>query len=126
MKDKKRERKIIELEPNKPYVFQAIHPNYGRAEFIICPVYKYGKLKEIFMYPVQQDVDYYYHYNLPYTPLDFGIKAWTHKGVDNPWIWLHFWCKEHKCQSMRLYVPAQAKSFSIIDLSNLSIMFDNE
>jgi len=98
---------------------------YGRAEFVICPVYKRGKMRELYIYPAQQpDAKFYYKVNLEYAPLDFSVSSWTHKGMSNPVIWLMFWCKEHKCQAFRVYVPGEAKRFSVSMLSNVAVQFD--
>jgi len=107
--------------------FVSMTNRLGRAEFICCPVFRYGKLKEFYIYPAQQEnTDTYYKILFNYSPLDFSI------GVspdllfnDEPRIWLHFWCKEHKCQSFRLYVPRKSNQFRIEKLSNFSVVFGN-
>ncbi len=101
--------------------------NYGVAEFTCCPVFKYGKLREFYIYPRQQEnVKYYYkvEFNGRYTPRDFSIMSWTHKGIDEPRIWIHNWCKEHKCASFSFYVPRNSNNFKIEKLSNFSLAFD--
>jgi hypothetical protein len=52
------------------------------------------------------------------------VHGWTHKGVENPWIWRHIWCKEHKCVSFHAYVPKNSTSFTISMGSILSVDFD--
>lgn len=122
MKDKWIE-KIIVAEEKIDFV--PMTQEYGRAEFIFCPVYKYGKMKELYIYPKQQpDAKFYYKFELKYTPLDFSISSWAHQGMDDPNIWLMFWCKEHKCMSFSVYVPIQAKSFHISTYSNLRVQFE--
>lgn len=97
----------------------------GRAEFSICPVYRYGKLKEMYIFPNQQrDVDTYYKAVFNYAPLDFSIQSWV--GLDTPKIWLHYWCKLHKCAGFRLYVPTDSKYFDVHFLSGFSINFGKD
>lgn len=99
--------------------------NVGRAEFTFCPVYKYGKLKEMYIYPVQQrDIDTYYKAVFNYAPLDFSIQSWV--GLEYPKTWLYFWCKQHKCAGFRLYVPTDSKYFEVQFLSNFSINFGKD
>lgn len=117
-------RKII-LKENEIYKFIPVTTNLGVAEFTCCPVYKRGKLKKFFMYPQQQNVDYYYEIEFhKYNPNSFQIKSWEHKGIQKPSIWLQFWCKKHKCNSFRLYVPRNSNYFTIDCLSTFSINFD--
>lgn len=98
---------------------------YGRAEFICCPVFKRGKLKEFYIWPSQQpDAKYYYKVIFKYPPIDFSVCSWSHLGIDNPNIWLHSWCEKHKCHSFRLYVPTQSNQFRIEKLSNFSVRFE--
>ena len=96
--------------------------NLGRAEFTFCPVYEYGKLKEMYIYPMQQrNVDTYYKAVFSYPPLDFSVSS--QDGLGDPKIWLHYWCKEHKCAGFRLYVPNDSKYFTVSFLSNFGIYF---
>jgi len=102
-------------------------PNYGVAEFACCPVYRYGKLKEFYIYPRQQEnVQFYYKVLFPYPPQDFSIMSWTHKGIDEPRIWIHSWCKEHKRASFSFYVPRNSNNFKIEKLSSFSLAFDRK
>lgn len=99
--------------------------NLGHAEFVICPVYKRGKLKEVFIYPQQQhNIKYYYHYKLPYTPYAWGVDSYNSDDPVNIWMW--FWCKEHKCMSLELYVPKYANYFSVEMLSFFTIRFGKD
>lgn len=96
--------------------------NYGRAEFGFCPTYKYGKLKDLRIYPLQQaDIDTFYRVNFKCSPLDWSINT-SLASVDVK-IWIFFWCKEHKSMSFRIYVPAGSSSFSIHMLSNFNVRF---
>ena len=99
--------------------------NLGRAEFSFCPVYKRGKLKEMVIWPIQQrNVDTYYKAVFEYSPLDISIHS--NPGLDDPKIWLHFWCKMHKCAGFRLYVPTDSKYFQVEFLSGFSIYFGKD
>ena len=107
--------------------FTPLTEEYGLAEFQCCPIFKRGKLKEFYLHPDQQpDAKYYYKLDLNYSPYDFSIGSWTHKGIDSPQIWLHYWCKEHKCHGFRFYVPRNSNFFEVHFLSNLSINFGFE
>lgn len=95
--------------------------NLGRAEFSICPVYVRGKLKEMYIDPIQQrNSDTIYKAVFDYPPLDFTIQSF---GLDDPKIWLHYWCKRHKCAGFRLYVPDNAEYFQVDFFGDFSINF---
>lgn len=120
-----KEWKTIQLKPDVEYPFVWKTDNWGIAEFGVCPVYKYGKLVEFHMHSLQQEATNHYVYKFDYKPLDWSISSWTHKGMEAPRIWVHFWCKEHKSASFRLYVPAHATHFTVSTYSSFSINFDN-
>lgn len=123
LKNHKLKRKI--LKSNDIIFFEPMSDSLGHAEFEICPVFKRGKMTEIFIYPRQQpNVKYYYYYKVDYKPVDFSINSWTHKGIDMPEVWLNYWCKEHKCVTFVVYVPIKSNCFMLKTLSNLSITFD--
>jgi len=116
------ELKERELVDRQKVPFVGMTRNLGRAEFVVCPVFKYGKLREFYMYPAQQEnVEFYYVARNKNGWRDFGVNSWS--GVDAPKIWLHSWCKEHKCQSFRLYVPNDAEWFQASFLSSFGIYF---
>lgn len=117
---------ITRLKENQKYPFIAKTDRYGVAEFCVCPVYKYGKLVEFNMFSQQQEKQSHYQYKFDYKPLDWSIRSWTHKGIEQPYIWINFWCKEHKCSSFRFYVPKNANHFTVSTLSNFSIDFGYE
>src|SRR3954464_8060413 len=94
---------LVELEEHKDYPFVWRTDRYGVAEFSVCPVYKYGKLKEFHMHGSQQEEHNHYVYRFDYVPYDWSISSWSHKGMEPPKIWINFWCKEHKCASFRFY-----------------------
>ena len=98
--------------------------SYGRAEFFICLVWKYAKLKMFFVYPARQrDVKYFYRIECGFSD-SFSVQSWTHKGIQKPEVWLHFWCKEHKCPAIKVYVPANSNQFTVQVLSTAGIDFD--
>lgn len=98
---------------------------YGMAEFAICPVVKRGKLKEIFIYLLQQEnIEHYYRIPTNKNTSSWSVRSWTHKGLSDPKIWIMYWCKEHKCQSFRVYPPKGSTNFSISLLSDVNICFD--
>lgn len=116
-----------ELVDHDEVKFTAKTDQYGLAEFSFCPIYKRGKLVEMFIYPKQQpDVKEYFHVDLSYGPDSFMLGSWTHKGMSEPWVWFFKWCKEHKCQSFIAYAPPEATSFQVSCLSTFSIHFSQE
>jgi len=114
------------LKDNDVVPFVATHPRYGRAEFAVCLKYVRGKLKHVFIHPQQQEnVTEYYRLDVPHNGRAmFQAHSWTHKGVSEPKIWLHFWCREHECPAFRLYVPKEAKSFVASIMTDISMIFD--
>ena len=80
--------------------------NYGRAEFVVCPVFKRGIMRECYIYPMQQP-----EYFEKYFKIDLSgrktrvISLSSHPPFEaDPRVWMMFWCKEHKCFSFELYV----------------------
>jgi hypothetical protein len=106
MEQKKIEPKEIHITDK--ILYDARHPKYGRAEFQICPIFKYGKLKQVIITRAQQDrQDRQFILNvakdMPNANM-FQIEAWTHL-TESPRIWREFWCKEHKTICHETYVP---------------------
>lgn len=124
------ELELKELKRGDKVFFKAIDDapggrNLGRAEFLFCPVWENGRLKKFYIYHAQQyDVKYYYVVKCDSD--DFQVDSWTHKGIDAPNIWLHFWCKEHECVGMRVSVPRNSNVFNIQTLSTSGVHFDYE
>lgn len=87
--------------------FVGMTERLGRAEFSICPQWKRGKLVKISIYPLQQD-DMSYYYEWEGDGKGYFIIQ-SYNNLDEPKVWMHSYCKGHKCQSMRVYVPNQAK-----------------
>lgn len=87
---------------------------YGQAEFSICPVFKRGYIEELYIYHLQQPDIRYFHKLVPdgkYNALNFS--AYGGDFYDAPRIWQTWWCKEHKCYSIELYVPNKGDSFTV-------------
>ena len=108
------------------FPFQLLHKDYGRAEFVICPVFKNGKLVELFCEPQQQETDFYYHIkDINYET--FSVQSWEYKGYDVPKIWIHGWCDTHKTQFMRVYPPNDTDmiQFDMMAFSSMDIRFVN-
>lgn len=113
------------LEDDDSVKFVSLTKEYGNAEFAVCSVYARGKLRKLYLYPHQQpNAKHFYRIDVPVGTQDWSIGSWTHKGIDEPHIWLHYWCKEHKAPAIRLYVPKGTTKFTVSKLSNLSINFD--
>ena len=105
--------------------FKPRHDKYGHAEFTICPIFKYGKLKKVFVFRRQQDTSECYEIEAQ-DQKEFQIGTWTHKGFDVPNIWMNWWCKEHKTIAFAVYVPIQTNIIEFDSLSTFGIRFDKE
>ena len=83
--------------------------NLGRAEFVFCPVWKRGVMRELLIYRAQQR-DKQRAYRLPLADAGrvtvFSFRAWGHRGIEEPRPWRMGWCKEHKGVSYEVYVPS--------------------
>ena len=98
--------------------------SYGRAEFALCPIWKRGKIKELFIYHKQQrDIEFYYKIESGYADL-LMIDSWV--GLESPKTWAHIWCKEHKTQTILVYVPNNSNYFQITIGSGISINFGKD
>ena len=98
--------------------------NIGRAEFAICPIWANGRLKGAYITRAQQRELGYYFVKLHGDRISFN--SMTHRGIvkQEPWIWLQGWCKEHKTQSCRIYVPPQSSKLIIHDLNTAGFYFE--
>ena len=105
--------------------FEPKHENYGSAEFDICPIFKYGKLKKIFVFRRQQETSECYEIEAQ-DQKEFQISTWTHKGFDIPNIWRNWWCKDHKTIAFSVYVPQQTDILVFDSLSTFGMYFDKE
>lgn len=106
-----------------PFIYTT--KNYGRAEFEICPQYKYGKLVKIGIYPrQQQDCSYYYEWE---GGKKISLTLESYDKLQEPNIWRFVYCKIHKSQSMRVYVPEGANFLWFQEYSdNLTIGFTDK
>lgn len=105
--------------------FKPVHEKYGRAEFDICPIFKYGKLQKVFVFRRQQETDETYEIEAQ-GQTAFEISTWLHKGFEHPRIWRNWWCKEHKTIAFSVYVPPQTNIIKFDSLSTFEIKFDRE
>ena len=113
--------KPVQLSGSDFIPFVNITKNYGRAEFVVCSQYKRNKLVKMFFYPAQQgNVENYYFWEGVGRD---GFSIGSFDGLDNPNIWLFSYCKEHKCQSFRMYVPNGSNFLYFDVLSSISIKF---
>ncbi len=95
--------------------------NLGRAEFSLCTKYRYGKLTDIWLYPEQQEDTSYYYHIIAGGRTHFTLQGYH--GIEHPRSWIFTYCKEHKCGSMRFYVPEGSKYLWISFLSSIGIGF---
>lgn len=121
--------KTIEIQecsiPFVPFTQQ-----YGRAEFTICVKWRYGKIIDLYITPKQQPdaIGKVYHLGLESVkPNAVRIGSYTHKGIkEDPRVWLHGYCPEHRAAFFHMYVPVNAYFLQITLGSSISLMFDNE
>ena len=117
--------KEVILEDGDEVKFTALTKNLGRAEFLFCPVYKRGLLKEMYIHPLQQEnVKNYYKIIIEEKTVSFNIDSYVHK-MDSPMFWWWSWCKDHKANCFRCYVPSNSNCFKVEKGSWLMITFDN-
>lgn len=105
--------------------FKPMHKDYWHAEFDICPVFKNGKLKKVFVCRRQQGINECYEIEAQ-NQKEFQIATWTFKGFDLPNIWMNWWCKEHKTIGFSVYVPKQTNIITFDSLSTFCIRFEKE
>lgn len=98
----------IEIKDGDTIPFIEYTQRLGRAEFIICPVYKYGCLNEVFIYRKQQEEikDFYHWKSLGRVKRELNFSSFD--GLSDAKIWRTFFCKEHKTNSIELYVPIES------------------
>ena len=128
MKDEKPTTQSLTRKPIKDgdfLPFVATTKKGGLAEFAICPQWKRGKLVKISIYPMQQD-DMSYYYEWEGVGRDY-FTVQSYQNLGEPRIWMHYYCKEHKCQSMFVYVPSGSNFiwFQVYG-NNISIGFTKE
>lgn len=95
---------ITEITINDVIKYQLLHPSYGRAEFEVCPVFKHGKMTELFIYRRQQDTSDIYRLVIPQAmKIDrFHIESLNN---EQPHTWMEMWCKLHKTITHKVYAP---------------------
>jgi hypothetical protein len=124
--------KVIKDYKDFKIPFKERTQKYGRAEFIFCIKWKnkfrgWKRVKildEVFIYPAQQpDAKFYYRIKNGFSD-SITIQSWV--GLDDPKIWFWSWCKEHKCMSVRIYVPNDSKHIDVCFLSTMGFYFGKD
>ena len=88
--------------------------NLGRAEFKVCLKLKHNKIRELWVYPMQQRMNTYWHLDHGNGYNDFVISQYGFpKDTESTGVWLAFPCKKHKAISFFVYVPTGAKWLEI-------------
>lgn len=98
---------VVEIKSTDVIKYRYNHKRFGRAEFILCPVFKRGYMQKLFIYRKQQGESGAFVLDVAKVcprVSQFMVETWTHK-TEAPRIWKNFWCKEHKCISFEVYVP---------------------
>lgn len=109
-----------ELKDGDVISFEEMHLNYGRAEFSICLVYKYGKLRETYLNRVQQGQFEEFKISTSYGAMDFSA---TGNYPNDPRFWIFGYCREHKSPFTRLYVPSGTSRFTVSTGSGVRLLF---
>lgn len=116
------ERTVVNLEGwQHAIAYEPFHPQYGRAEFQICPIWKRGRIVECWVYPRQQvraERDVCWHLEASSNGLTLGGF-----GRHEPKLWHIGWCKEHKTATYSVYVPDGTNELQITVLDSLSFRF---
>ena len=129
MKRKLPSEKRISVDSIIPYKVLDDTPgggNLGRAEFLFCPLWTRGRMRELLIYPLQQRSKMYYRLDLTDCGkvTTFGFDSYGDK--ERPRAWRMGWCKEHKTVSYEVYVPTGTDrlSFSPHFGNSISICFE--
>lgn len=109
-----------ELKDGDVISFEEMHPNYGRAEFSICLVYKYGKLRETYLNRVQQGQFEEFRISTPYGAMDFSA---TGNYPNDPRLWIFGYCKEHKASFTRFYAPDGTSQLTVYTGRGVRLLF---
>lgn len=104
---------VRDLKVGDKIPFAAISPGAGRAEFAFCVRWRGAKPVEIFITPLQQPAATE-SYRVRVYDRTMRVFSWSHKGLDQPYIWLHFWCQEHGCPAFRAYVPPGSTHLQLV------------
>jgi hypothetical protein len=113
-------RKLVEIENSIVIPFDWRDPNPGRknfgwAEFSVCMKFKRGKVSEFWVDPIQTHLEEMWHY--AGGDIYFHISAY--EGLQSQGAWRIEYCKTHKCTSISVYAPKDAR-FLEIDYHGLS------
>lgn len=110
---KKLKEKIL-TEDYKEIPFTWKTDKCGHAEFVVCPIVKRGKIREVYVYPSQQPKaeDYFvFKADWGLEGIHFGTHLKTDGKISQPIVWKTHFCKEHKSHSFNMYVPVESKAF---------------
>lgn len=109
------EKKLTTISFGQDIPFSCGDSNYGRAEFVVCPVFKRGIMRELYIDPKQQPKYFGEWFKVDLQGI--RIKSLSLSGypvAKDPRVWNSFWCKEHKCYSLELYVANNTSSLTVV------------
>ncbi len=103
-----------QLKIGESFKFKATSKQYGRAEFCICPIIKYGKVRKIYLTAMQQLNGKHYQIIIPnhYKIHIISVTDFTHSPKP-PNMWRSVWCKEHKTFANIWYVASHANTITV-------------
>ena len=111
------DKKAITIRIGESISYKDMDKDYGRAEFVVCPVFKRGIMRECYIYPKQQPeyFDKYFKIDLSEYGKTQSIHSSGYPALEaDPKVWMMSWCKEHKCFNFELYV---AKGTSRLEIN---------
>ncbi len=117
MEKKYKEPKKIKL--GEKIYFKWMDREHGRrslgwAYFDVCQVWKYGKIKKIFIYPKQQHESKTFVYEVPEDYKAEMLYLGSYTGNDSEAvIWYNAYCKEHKAIMSSVRVPKESSYFTL-------------
>ena len=103
--------KYIEKKVGDTIRFISKTPNLGKAEFVFCPVFKYGFLRKIYITSMQQENPKNYFISIEGRVNVFDLADYTE--AENARNWTGGWCKEHKTIFQRWYVSSGSSKIRI-------------
>ena len=109
--------------------FEPYSEEFGRAGFDICPVFKRGILRKIYIQKRYQGTCEEFILDLSEELPNDKIRSFElNSDIDDPYVWHEFWCEEHKTICHRLYAPigTNAIEFNVFFGDLIEIKFVKE
>jgi hypothetical protein len=118
---------IVEITDDQRIYFEPGSERFGHAEFLFCPVWRRGTVRELFITRLQQERHgemFHVAHPDPKGASEFQVSSWRHEGMEPPNVWLMLWCAEHKTMALEVYVPVDAHSLRVESMSCMRAIFE--